>query len=34
MYLIAHLELKLDGIITEFSDVLAPISHLMKYNRF
>lgn len=30
--MIAHQRMKLDGIITEFSDVLVPISNLLKNN--
>lgn len=33
MYLIAQEELKLDGVITEFSDVFSPISLLLRYHR-
>lgn len=32
MYTIAQQKLKLDGIITEFSDVLVPISNLLRNN--
>ena len=28
MYRIAHKELKLDGVITEFSDIYAPLANI------